>query len=180
MAKDLLETAIAEAYASAPAEENVLFTLELNHPAWTEPVRVVHWPCESAEVGEQSFCLEAGAPRNAGEYVPFIHCGFTFKLPNQSKRAAGEFTVVLENANKQLMPYLEEARRDRRPIEIIYREFLASEPQEPGLVYDNLYLRSVKCSGSKAEGTATFINWLGKVCGRQATPTNYPGLVRGR
>ena len=51
-----LEDALKEAYASAPASEVILHTLELRHPSFTQPIRVVR------DHAEFTCFLEADAP----------------------------------------------------------------------------------------------------------------------
>jgi hypothetical protein len=177
---DLWDKAIAEAYASAPADKRILYTIELRHPAFTEPVRVVHWPIEEPEPGAHVLTLETDAPVDAGKAVSFIHCGFALTLPQQSERAPGEFSIKLDNVTQVLTEHLVEARKNRKPIDFTYREYLEDMPEEPQLVYHGAQIRRVTCSGGTAEGRAQFVNWLQKVYGRQYTPGEYPGLVRGR
>ncbi|MGN2393239.1 DUF1833 family protein, partial [Pelomicrobium sp. G1] len=57
-----LTAAIREAYASAPANEIVYHTLELRHPSFTQPLRVVRdWDTLTAR-------LEESAPVDAGRW----------------------------------------------------------------------------------------------------------------
>ncbi|MGX7950488.1 DUF1833 family protein [Oleidesulfovibrio alaskensis] len=177
---DIWDKAIAEAYASAPANSRILYTIELRHPAFTEPVRVVHWPIEEPEPGVHTLTLEPDAPVDAGKAVPFVHCGFALTLPQQSERAPGEFVVRIDNVTELLTGHLVAARKQRTPIDFTYREYLESMPEEPQLVYHGAQIRKVSCSAGVAEGRAEFVNWLNKIFGRQYTPGEYPGLVRGR
>ena len=62
MSENLMDKAIAEAYASCPVDEAViLYTLEFIHESFEAPARVVRWPVTSNEIQrEQKVCWNNG------------------------------------------------------------------------------------------------------------------------
>lgn len=120
-----ISDALAEAYASAPAAEVVLHTLEFRHGAFPSPVRVVR--------DRQDFTatLEATAPANPGESVTFVALGFDFALPTAERATVSEIEITLDNAAAELMPYLDLAAQSEDLIEVTYRPYLASDPSGP-------------------------------------------------
>jgi hypothetical protein len=177
----LMKAAIAEAYASCPLEDAViLYTLEFLHPAFDKPARIARWPVTSNEMRNFSLRLEHEAPANPGEYVDFIHVPFEVTIPAQEENAPGEFKIKVEHIGQLLSEHLIAAVRQREPIRMIFREYLKSMPEVPQLVYTDFALSAVTVSNNAVEGTATMIDWLKRVYGRIYTPSEFPGLVRGR
>ena len=74
-----LKDAIREAYASAPSKEIDLLTIELNHPAFTQPLRVVR------DNETLTARLEDTAPENPGETVDFLPYAFDLELPEMDE-----------------------------------------------------------------------------------------------
>ena len=70
MPDDTLSLAIKEAYASAPSNLVIHHTLEIWHPNFTTPIRVVR------DHVDLTAKLESSAPRNASQYVTFV--GYAF------------------------------------------------------------------------------------------------------
>lgn len=120
-----LQDAIKEAYASAPAAEVLLHTLEFRHPSFDQPVRVV---CNHADlVGT----LEASAPENAGEAVTFLAAAFDFRLPEVQKSSTSEIEISVDNVSGDLLAYLDAAAQSPYMIEVTYRPWLASDTSGP-------------------------------------------------
>ena len=63
MPDSTLSQALKEAYAAAPTSQIVYHTLEIYHPAFTQPIRVVR------DFVDLAATLEATAPRNASQTV---------------------------------------------------------------------------------------------------------------
>lgn len=120
-----LTDAIAEAYASAPSNEPILDTLEIRHPDFTQPIRVVN--------DYQNFdaFLEADAPLNPGEEVTFISMRFEFIRPEISKSTSPEIEMALDNVSGDIAGYLDTACQSPDLIEVTYRPYLASDPTAP-------------------------------------------------
>ena len=60
-----LEEAIAEAYASAPDDEIIYDALEIDHPSFVAPARLVNWPVTGPEPDVFKFLHEDTAPLNS-------------------------------------------------------------------------------------------------------------------
>lgn len=175
-----LEEAIKEAYASAPSDTIVLHTLEIRHRTFTEPVRVVRWPCEGQEPVEFRCRLEADADLNPGETVLFLGCPFEIKLPEKSQDSPGEFEVSIAGAADVIEPYLENACLGGGEITAVYRSFIKGEEEQgPTEVWPDIYLHAP--SIDSATGTVTMkgsiLDWLNRKFGRLISAGAYPALV---
>lgn len=142
-------TAIEEAYASSTADV-IYHTLELRHPSFTTPVRVV-----SHETGI-SATLENDAPQNPGEVVAFEALAFDFHLPDQVDQGqVPEISITLDNVARLLVPYLDQALGGSDPIMLTYRPYLQSDLARPHLNPPlTLVLRSVSVDQSQVSARA--------------------------
>ena len=181
MADNLMDLAIAEAYASCQVDDGViLYTLEFLHSTLEQPGRIVRWPVTSNELEKFSLCLEPEAPINPGEYVDFVAVPFEVTVPAQEENAPGEFRIKIENVGHVLSDTLIAAVRQREPARIIFREYLKMMPEQPQLVYTDFSIAKVTVNNNGIEATASMIDWLLRPYGKIYTPTEFPGLVRGR
>lgn len=120
-----LSQAIKEAYASAPVSEVILHTLELRHPAFDAPVRVVR------DKVDLTATLEATAPANPGQAVTFSALAFDFVSPEVQQSIYPEVTVTLDGVGGELIPYLDAAADSGVLTEMTYRPYLASDLTQP-------------------------------------------------
>lgn len=120
-----LQDALAEAYASAPASEVILHTLEIRHASFTQPIRVVR------DYHDFTCFLEADAPEDPGGEVTFIAMAFDFILPEVSKATSPEIEISLDNVSGEIIGYLDAAAQTPDLIEVTYRPYLASDPSGP-------------------------------------------------
>ncbi len=120
-----LKDAIREAYASAPSKEIDLLTIELNHPAFTQPLRVVR------DNETLTARLEDTAPENPGETVDFLPYAFDLELPEMDEYGKPQITITIDNVGRDIMNYVEAAVRTRYKIDVIYRVYLKSDPNGP-------------------------------------------------
>lgn len=117
--------ALAEAYASAHPAVVVLHTLELWHPSWAAPIRLV------ADFANLTATLEAAAPVNPGAAVVFTACPFRFALP-QVGEGRQELNVQIDNVSAELMPLIESADlTSTTPIRAYYRPYLSTDTTAP-------------------------------------------------
>ena len=171
--------ALKEAYASAPAAEIILDTLELRHPAFVDEnganiaLRVVR------NTVDFTGRLEASAPMNAGEDVVFQALGFDISMPEISPQGAPEVTITLDNVTREMIPHFRAAAMSNAPVELTYRPYLASDPTTPQTPTP-LTLTVKSCSASV--GTATIKAEASDIANK-AFPSNvysaqkFPGLV---
>lgn len=115
-----LSAAIREAYATAPVNEVIYHTLELWHPAFTHPVRVV---CDREALDAR---IEATAARNAGEIATFIAFAFDIQPPDQSSEGVPQCTIEIDNVSGEIIEQINLANTRPEPIVAIYREYLSS------------------------------------------------------
>lgn len=135
-----LSDAIKEAYATAPAGEIILHTLEFRHPEFVTPLRVVR------DRADLDATLEADAPENGGEEVTFVQYAFDLELPDVTNGSSPELLLTIDNVSRDIMAYLDLAANSQDLIEVTYRAYLSTDtstPQnDPPLT---MFLREVEC-----------------------------------
>ena len=177
----ILEEAIREAYAAAPADTIPLDTLEIWHPSFEIPIRVVSWPVEGQEPTKFNLLLEDNAPRNPGETVEFLGLPFEITLPEKSQETPGEFTITVAGANDIIEPYIENAAMSGGTITAIYRSYVKGREDEgPVTVWPGVSISSPSIDGASASISmkGSILNWLNKKFGRNITPGAYPAASK--
>lgn len=197
-----LQQAIREAYASAPAGVVTLPTVEIRHPTFTAPIRVVRNHPDTAtwlaldETAVQAVLdtldadtlalvglvakLEASAPANAGEMVAFVALAFDFDLPSVKNTAMPEMTLTMDNVGREISDALELATTSETPIEATYRPYLSTDidgPQlDPAL---HLTLSEAQATPSRATARARISNMGNRTFPSVVyTAAKFPGLAR--
>jgi hypothetical protein len=124
--------------------------------------------------------LEANAPLNPGQEVTFLPVDFDFKPPPESESSSTpEVEISVDNVARYLMPYLDQAKESRIPIEVTWRQYLASDLTAPHISPPlTLVLRNVSCDMSRVTARAGY----GDLTNRrfpslEYTSKKYPGLV---
>ena len=157
MSDDTLSQAIKEAYASAPANVVIYHTMELWHPAFTTPIRVVR------DYADLTATLESTAPRNASEAVTFIAFNFDFTKPEVSAAGIPQITITMDNVDRSIVANIESALGSTELVSVIYREFIStdlSSPQNnPPL---SMTIMSVTADVFKVTAVAGFPNLMNK------------------
>ena len=113
-----LSAAIAEAYASAPVDQVILHTVELHHPVFAVPIRVVR-----DRVALEAR-LEAGAPRDPGAVVTFVPYAFDLTPPDQITSGAPQCVLEIDNISREILVQVRAAIQAAVPVELIYRAYL--------------------------------------------------------
>ena len=113
-----LSAAIKEAYASAPTDTVILHTLELRHPDFVAPIRVVN------DHANLTATLEATAPINPGAAVEFIRFAFRFTLPELMTTGMPEIEIEIDNVDASIVAYMDVAAQSDQLIEVALRHFL--------------------------------------------------------
>lgn len=116
-----LSDAIKEAYAIAPTDDVIYHTLELWHPSFAVPLRVVR------DQSDLSAKIEAGAARNPGATVTFTAYAFDIIPPDQSATALPQCVIEIDNVSREILVQLDAAMLSSGLITVIYRAYLASE-----------------------------------------------------
>jgi hypothetical protein len=168
-----MSAAIAEAYAAAPVDGVIYHTLELWHPAFAAPIRVVR-----DEVALDAR-LEAGAPRNAGEVVTFVAYAFDIVPPDQNAEGLPQAVIEIDNVSREILVQLDAAVASGQPVTAIYRQYL-SDALLDGPEYDppmELAIQSLSATALRIRATCGFPNLIGLRFPRlEFDIESYPGL----
>ena len=114
-----LSAAIAEAYASAPVDQVIYHTLELWHPAFTVPIRVVR------DFTALDARIEAGAARDAGAVVTFVGFAFDIVPPDQTTTGVPQCVIEIDNVDREILAQIDQAVQTADQITVIYRAYLS-------------------------------------------------------
>ena len=168
-----LSEAIKEAYASAPADVVILQTLELRHPNFTQPIRVVN------DHRNLTATLESTAPVDAGQAVEFIRFAFRFTLPELMTTGTPEIEIEIDNVDASIVAYMDAAAQSDQLIEVTYRPYLSTDLSAPQMDPPlTLVLHDVECDVFAVRGRASFGDFANY---RFPTETydqeRFPGLV---
>lgn len=178
---DDFDAALAEAYASANINQVILYAMEIQHPAFTEPARVVQWPVLDNGLKEFKLKLEDDAVYDPGKVVTFVGVPFEILLPKSSLTTMGSFQFSVSAVSMELSANLRAAAMDGTPIQMVYREYIEGEELiGPRRVQGNIILKSPKSESNKVVADGAVLGWLLRKYGEIYTPSGYPGLVRGR
>lgn len=196
-----LSEALKEAYAVAPSDVILLHTLEIRHPSFTQPIRVVRnyadtktWLAldntnvqavlDTLTVEEQKQVglvarLEDSAPINGGEMVAFIALAFDLDLPPVENIPVPEITVTLDNVGREISDALDEAAISQDVIEVTYRPYLSTDIEGPQMDPPmTLFLADASATPMQVTGRARLLN-----IGNKAFPSktynlkDFPGLA---
>jgi hypothetical protein len=120
-----LTAAIKEAYASCPPDVAILDTIDIWHPTWTDPIRLVRDRVALVAT------LESTSDLNPSTAVTFSPFPFSLTLPRTGEGPQG-LTLTIDNATNLLMPILEaQDFSDGIPVRVIYRPYLSSDLSGP-------------------------------------------------
>ena len=157
MPDSTLTQAIKEAYASAPANLIIYHTIELWHPAFTGPIRVVR------DYTDLVATLESTAPRNPSTAVTFVGFNFEFTKPEVSSTGVPQVSLTIDNVDRSIVANIEAALSTTDLVTVIYREFLSSDltaPQNnPPLT---MSITTVSADLYKVTAVASFPNLMNK------------------
>lgn len=114
-----LSAAIQEAYASAPVNQVIYHTLELWHPAFSQPIRVVR------DFNALDARIEATAARDPGAIVTFVGFAFDIVPPDQTSTGLPQCTIEIDNVSSEILAQIDLAVVTAQPITAIYRAYLS-------------------------------------------------------
>lgn len=153
-----LSEALREAYATAATDEVIYHTLELWHPSFSQPIRVVR------DYVNIDAMIEATAARDAGTIVPFTAYAFDVTPPDQSARAEPQCTIVIDNISRDILAQVELAMTEDDKVIVIYRSYL-SNSLEAGPANDpplEMELKTISANPLQLSATAGFPNLIDK------------------
>lgn len=178
--QELLQQAVWESYVSATQDVILLYTLEFNHKAFSEPARVCRWNAASPEPGKFRCKLEADAPYNPGQVVEFYGLPFEVQFPDKVDGNAGEFQFKINGVGFELDADLEEAALSGGKITAIFRIFIKGRELEgPEEVWRNINIKnpSIDAVTGDVIANGSFFDWINRTFGYNYTPGKYPALV---
>lgn len=168
MTDKTLTQALKEAYASAPADEVIYHTLEINHESFSEPIYVVRdWD-------------DLNARLENGRMVTFIRYAFDLTKPDVTTDGVPQCTFEIDNVSREITTNIQYATEYSTPITVTYREYLSSDlsgPQNnPPLV---MTLAGITADVFKISATASFGNLSNKrFPTEEYTLERFPSLAR--
>ncbi|HTM76515.1 MAG TPA: DUF1833 family protein [Devosia sp.] len=181
--------ALDEAYASAPADEFVVPTLELLHPAFVDGDDNADSVRIALDERDWDLRLEAGAPLFGGQVKTFEAIAMQVSLPEQAEGGMGSLKMSLDNVPRDVWPKLQAAARVRASAQVIYREWVAvrnlttgvyTPSTAPDLIIGELTMRVVTATVLRIDGLATFVDLLNKGFPRRTfNSEDFPGLFGG-
>ena len=147
-----LSDAIREAYASAPVDQIIYHTLELWHPAFSTPIRVVR------DFNSLEARIEAGAARDAGSVVTFVGFAFDIIPPDQTTSGVPQCIIEIDNVDRTILSQIDLAVQSAEQITAIYRAYLSDAlldgpENDPPM---ELMMISVSATPFRIRGTAGF------------------------
>lgn len=142
-----LQDAIKEAYAVCPTNKVIFETLEIRQDGIQDPIYIVKAPVGITANDEN------GTPIN------FRPMGFTISLPAENEEGFKSLTVAVDNVDRSVGDFVEAAKSEPVPVEVIYRPYLSddlTQPQmDPPLV---LFLKEIQVTNFQVTGRATFMD----------------------
>lgn len=169
-----LSEALQEAYASAPSDEIIYHTLEIYHPAFSVPIRVVR------DAVDLTATLEASAPRNPSTSVSFTAFSFDVVPPEVFATGMPSCVIEIDNVSREILSQVEAALSSTETISVIYRQFLsgnlAGGPEnDPPLT---LTVLSISADVYRIRATCGFADLVNKRFPREVyTAERFPGLI---
>jgi hypothetical protein len=169
-----LSQALKEAYAAAPANVVIHHTLELRHPAFSTPIRVVR------DFANLTATLEATAPADPGAAVLFVAFAFEFTKPEVSATGVPQITITLDNVDRAIVANIEAAMGSTDLVQVTYREYLSTDlgaPQNnPPL---SMTIMSVTADVFKVSAVAGFPDLMNRrFPSTEYSPEVFPGLAQ--
>ena len=181
--------ALDEAYASAPADEFVISTLELLHPAFVDPDNNADSVRVALDNRSWDLTYEDTAPLFAGQTKTFEPLALEVSLPEQTDANLGTLKLAMDNVPRDIWRKLQSAARVRASSILIYREWIAVKnptTQEylvsgpPDMILGGLTVKVVSATTLRIEATATFVDLLNKNFPRRKfSREDFPGLFGG-
>jgi hypothetical protein len=169
-----LSEALKEASASAPSDVVIISTLEIRHPAFEAPIRVV------SDYIPVTAMLEANAPIDGGTMVEYQPFAFELTLPELMDKGIPELGLKIDNVSREILQNIELAMPLPDKLEITYRAYLsndlASGPHnDPPL---HLTITSIEADATAITAKASVADFINKKFPNQEyDETRFPGLI---
>lgn len=175
-----LQTAIEEAYASVKNEIIPLHALEINHPSFTEPIRVVRWVYALPEPKIFRLTHEDDAPIGPGGEFDYVGVPFELTLPESSQNTEGSFVIRVPVFN-EIDSWLARATETSDVITAIYRQYVMDRESEgPAFCWYDIEITNPRREMSEIKADGAILGFTKKPFGGLYLPMDYPALTRGR
>lgn len=156
-------TMLQVVYASAPASEVLIPTLEIRIPG-IEPIRI----CTGYK--DMMFGVE-------GQMVPFEAGSLSISLPSVDTTGQQTLNFGTANVNGQAQRYVEAALESEQPTLLIYREYLLSDITEPAKRPYVMTMSGGVFEGFESEFSASYYDILNTAWPRERyTAETAPGI----
>jgi hypothetical protein len=173
MTDSTLSAAIKEAYASAPQDVIIYHTLELRHPAFTTPIRVVR------DYADLTATLEDTAPVDPSAEVLFVAFNFEFTKPEISTTGVPQISIMLDNVSRDIVANVEAALTTTDLVQATYREFISTDltcPQNDPPIH--MTIMSITADVFSVKAVAGFPDLLNRrFPTTEYDSETYPGLL---
>lgn len=160
--------------ASAVETEREIRTIEIYHPSFSQPSRFVQdWV-------SLSYTLEATAPRNASQLVPFLAIAMRIQEPSETTDAEQNLVINLGGVGSDVKSKIENAFSGTgylTPVEVIYRKYYSGDTSQPAMPPVYLYANDIVFENNTSVAiTASDDDLQNKRCGQLYTLERFPSL----
>lgn len=159
---------LARIYASAPADDDYIETLEIAHPLFTRRHLIAN------EAYPFDAILEDGST------VTFTPFPFSARLPAQSGQGNQDLVLAIDNCDQSLLDELELAASGPTDlVSAIYRRYVRSDLSAPAFVLPALAMAEIAATAEQVSATATRTDVLNRPFPSVIyTVAAFPGLDR--
>lgn len=159
-------TLLSTLYASAPAAEVLIPTLEISHPSF--PGGAIR-TCAGFE--DHTVTLEDGS------VVTFTASGLDVSLPARNGSGQQNLAFAIENVTGIAQDAIDRAMEAGGQIEVIYRSYVASDLSEPAEPPLRMVLVGAEFRGANVQVTASYMDIINQAWPKDRyTATFAPGL----
>lgn len=151
-------------YASAPADQVIINTLEIKHPS-IDPIRIC------ADYADHTVTLEDDTE------VTFLQSGFDISLPNKDTSGNQALRFAIDNVTGIAQAAIDTALNAGGPIAVIYRAYLLSDLSAPAAPPVSMVLVAATFESSAVQIEASYFDLLNTAWPRKRyTATFAPGI----
>lgn len=161
-------SALKEAFASAPVGVVIINTLELSHPALESALFLVQ------DYAPHTCTLEDGVTNQVFQPAPF-----RFTLPATGQNGLQELNIAIDNVDQQVSDFLEAIGSNPEPVLVRYRAYLSTDKTQPqNGVPLTLYMSDVRVNQVEVVGRASFADIINRpFLSTIYTGGKFPGLA---
>lgn len=126
----LFTQAIEEAYATAKTVAVVVYTIEINHSAWTSPVLITNY-------GNDFQAYDEGSVLKT-----FVNSSFKAKRTIKDDQGRVSMSIELDNTNLSVKQLIEQALEVNENPTLVFRVYLSTDITQPAEFPLNLIVES--------------------------------------